>query len=271
MPPRTWAQCPVPHCDGRARTRDSICVHFVHRHPFDNIIINEEGPLPRCDRCDMFVPPSATFSHPVSIRCHLGADRKRKRLQDIANIEAQHTSFTVGDTELEMVDSFRYLGRPIVADSSDWLAVTYNIKKACSCWAQVSRVLTKQQINPRMAGFFYKAVVQSVLLYGSETWSLSQQSVSALEGFHNQVARKIAHQTIRPDPDSGDWIYPPTESARSTSGLFTIQHYIRTRRAYIMNWTHNHPLFNECRNLTGGAGGPQRRYWWSPTTLLVVE
>jgi exonuclease III len=271
LPPGTWVACPVPNCDGRASTRDSMRVHFAHRHPFDSIIIDEEGPLPRCERCDMFVPLSATLSHPLSERCQAGAERKRKRLQDIANIEAHNTSFTVGDSELEAVDSFRYLGRPLVADSSDWLAVTYNIKKARCRWAQVSRVLTKQQINPRIAGFFYKAVVQSVLLYGSETWSLYRQSINALEGFHNQVARKISRQTIRPDPNSGEWIYPPAETARTTSGLFTIQHYIRTRRAYLMQWTHNRPLFNECRQLTGGAGGPQRRYWWNPTTLLIVE
>jgi exonuclease III len=269
--PSGWVTCPVPNCDGRASTRDSMRVHFAHRHPFDTIIINEEGLLPRCERCDMFVPLSALISHPLSDRCISGTERKRKRLQEIANVETQNTSFVVGETELEAVDSFRYLGRPLVADSSDWLAVNYNIKRARGRWAQVSRVLTKQQITPRTAGFFYKAVVQSVLLYGCETWSLSKQSISALEGFHNQIARKIARQTIHPNPHTGEWIYPPAETARNISGLFPIQHYIRIRRAYIMNWTHNRPLFNECRNLIGGAGGPQRRYWWNPTTLLVVE
>jgi Reverse transcriptase (RNA-dependent DNA polymerase) len=270
MPPRAWVACPVPNCAGRAGTRDSMRVHFAHRHPFDTIIIEEEGPLPRCDRCDMFVPLSAALSHPTSERCTSGAIRRRKRLQDIANTQAQNTSFMVGNDELEAVDSFRYLGRPLVADSSDWLAVTYNIKKARGRWSQVSRVLSKQQINPKAAGFFYKAVVQSVLLFGCETWSLSRQSITALEGFHNQVARKIARQTIHPDPISGNWIYPPAETARATSGLFSIQHYIQSRRAYLMQWSHNRPLFNECRQLTGGAGGPQRRYWWNPTTLLAV-
>jgi hypothetical protein len=132
MPPRTWVQCPVPNCDGRASTRDSMRVHFAHRHPFDTIIIDEEGPLPRSDRCDMFVPLSATVSHPTSERCITGAERKRKRLQDIANIKSQNTTFIVRDSELEAVDFFRYLGRPLVADSTDWLAVTYNIKKARS-------------------------------------------------------------------------------------------------------------------------------------------
>jgi hypothetical protein len=46
MPPRTWTSCPVPNCDGRAGTRDSMRVHFAHRHPFDIIIIDEEAPYP---------------------------------------------------------------------------------------------------------------------------------------------------------------------------------------------------------------------------------
>jgi hypothetical protein len=106
MPPRTWVQCPVPNCDGRASTRDSMRVHFAHRHPFDTIIIDEEGPLPRCNRCDMFVPLSATVSHPTSECCITGAERKRKRLQDIANIKSQNTTFIVRDSELEAVDFF---------------------------------------------------------------------------------------------------------------------------------------------------------------------
>jgi hypothetical protein len=31
---------------------------------------------------------------------------------------------------------------------------------------------------------FYKAVVQSVLLYGSKTWVLSKTVMARLEGFH---------------------------------------------------------------------------------------
>jgi GAGA factor len=106
MPPGSWVPCPVPDCDGRASTRDSMRVHFQHRHPFDIITIEEEGPLPRCGRCDMFVPLTALISHPLSERCIAGAERKRKRLQDISNGQAQNTTFTVGDTELESVDSF---------------------------------------------------------------------------------------------------------------------------------------------------------------------
>ncbi len=35
----------------------------------------------------------------------------------------------------------------------------------------------------------YKAVVQAVLLFGSETWKLSPASLKSLEGFHIRAAR----------------------------------------------------------------------------------
>jgi hypothetical protein len=39
---------------------------------------------------------------------------------------------------------------------------------------------------------FYKSIVQSVLLYGCETWVLSDRMISTLRGFHHRVAKKIA-------------------------------------------------------------------------------
>jgi hypothetical protein len=42
---------------------------------------------------------------------------------------------------------------------------------------------------------FYKAVVQSVLLYGSETWVFPPKMLSKLEGFHKQIARRLTGRT----------------------------------------------------------------------------
>jgi len=43
-------------------------------------------------------------------------------------------------------------------------------------------------------------VVQSVLLYGSETWVWSQSMRLALQGFHHRVARKITDLRPRLQP-----------------------------------------------------------------------
>ena len=70
---------------------------------------------------------------------------------------------------------------------------------------------------------FYKAVAQAVLLYGCESWVLTDKVWSTLEGFHNRAARRIARKMAHKVGD--DWIYPPVDEAREDAGLYTIQHY----------------------------------------------
>jgi len=38
---------------------------------------------------------------------------------------------------------------------------------------------------------FYKAVIQSVLLYGCETWVITPTVLQALAGFQNRMARRL--------------------------------------------------------------------------------
>jgi hypothetical protein len=44
----------------------------------------------------------------------------------------------------------------------------------------------------KVSAMFYKAVVQSVLLYGSETWNLTKTALARLKGFHIRAAYRMA-------------------------------------------------------------------------------
>ncbi len=48
---------------------------------------------------------------------------------------------------------------------------------------QREAAVTSALAEPRVAAKFYKAVVQSLLLYGSETWNLTETVLARLEGF----------------------------------------------------------------------------------------
>ena len=82
---------------------------------------------------------------------------------------------------LERVEVFKSLGRLIAYDDADTQAMRSNLRKARGCWA---RVLRAEHVTARTCGMFYKAIVQAILLFGSETWSLSPTSVERLEDFH---------------------------------------------------------------------------------------
>ena len=108
-----------------------------------------------------------------------------KRELEWANFAANNVAFTMNGLPLERVNCFCYLGRPISHQNSDWPALHRNLTKAQSRWAMVSRVLTKEGASTRARGMFYRAIVQSVLLCGCETWTITQGMLKALESFHH--------------------------------------------------------------------------------------
>jgi hypothetical protein len=92
--------------------------------------------------------------------------------------------FTIHDQVLERVNVYKYLERLLSQDDDDVQAVRAQIRKARTTWARVRNVLWAQNGAPMTSALFYKAVVQSVLFYSSETWVLSKTVLARLEGFH---------------------------------------------------------------------------------------
>ena len=96
--------------------------------------------------------------------------------------------FMAGNVVIDTVPAFRYLGRWMTADDSDVMAVSQNILKARMRWGQLCRVLTWRGASRKVMGMFYKATVQAVLLFGAETWTLTQPLIRLLTSFHHRCA-----------------------------------------------------------------------------------
>ena len=80
-------------------------------------------------------------------------------------------------------------------------------------------------MDGRTAGRFYVAVVQSVILGGSETWLVTPQLNKSLTGFYHQVFWRMAG--MRPERQlDGTWVYTPIGAALATVGLDEIRVYI---------------------------------------------
>ena len=170
--------------------------------------------------------------------------------------------FTVQHVPLESVRTFVYLGRPLSCLDSDWPAVYKNVKKARQRWAMVCRVLVREGANPRVSGMFYKAVVQSTLLYGSETWNISSAMLKPLQGFHHRVARRISGLMPWYLPREDRWEYPPTSEALAIAGLFPIEVYISRRQNTVADYVACRPIFDLCLNSERLTGSPSRLLWY---------
>ena len=136
--------------------------------------------------------------------------------------------FSANGDELERVEIFKYLGWLILHDDANNQAMQSNLKKARGCWAWVSRVLRAENATPKMCGMFYKAIVQAVLLYRSETWSLALSSMKRLEGFHICAAWQMSGK--RPErKEDGSWTYPSSEDVLKAVSFKPIAHYVDVR------------------------------------------
>ena len=120
--------------------------------------------------------------------CRSGTRRALRRADQQRAYDAHQVTFQICDVTLESAATFKYLGRPISNTNSDWPALYYNLRKAQQRWAMLARILTKDGLSPRAKGHFYKAVAQSVLLFGCETWVVTPAMLQMLESFHHKVA-----------------------------------------------------------------------------------
>jgi hypothetical protein len=174
-------------------------------HHEDTIIIVQEGDLPRCPNCQMFVK-AVTPRHVLGSWCCIQAAQVQECewVARVANM-AHNIRFYINDTVIENVNEFKYLlGWIISADNYNDSAVNFNITKAYRTWYHIYWILSWDTADSCVMAQFDLAIVQAKLLYGSETWVLSQHTLKWLKSFHNWCACTIAHQLIN-KPADGTW------------------------------------------------------------------
>ena len=110
-------------------------------------------------------------------------------------------------------------------------------------------------------GIFYKVIVQSVLLYGSESWVITKSKMVQLRSFHRRCARYITRTHIRQEED-GTWIHPSSDGVLEGAGLCTIEEYIQKRRDTVEAFAQFRPLYEACKNSTP-LRSRNHAVWWN--------
>jgi hypothetical protein len=180
--------------------------HFWVLHPKDTVKIPKEGTFPRCERCTMQCNPLYP-QHIHSQVFKLGAEQRTQQDSAITAALALGKLFYVEGELLEKMVFFQYLRRNLAQDNDSLQAVRNQVKKARGIWARVGQILMAEKTPPLVSAKFYKAVVQSVLLYGSKKWNLSTTALAHLEGFHIQADCMAEKHKPKKGPHHG-WVYP---------------------------------------------------------------
>ena len=66
----------------------------------------------------------------------------------------------------------------------DCPGVLGNIGKARRVWNRLWKLLRREGAEPRVSAMFYQPVVQTVILFGVDTWVLSEAMARKLEEVH---------------------------------------------------------------------------------------
>ena len=109
-------------------------------------------------------------------------DQKLRRLAEEEKQAVTPRAFSAYGIPLFMVTSFQYLGRMILAADDDFLDVVSNFSSSRSVWKIMTRVLSRDGVEPRVSWFFFKTVVRALLLFRAGTCVVTPRMVRLLGG-----------------------------------------------------------------------------------------
>ena len=104
---------------------------------------------------DMLVPRRALNKrHHTTTQCKKGAEQKRRQIAEAELRDSTERAFEVYGKPLEMVSTFKYLGRAMTAGDDDWPALAGNLLKAQRSWGRLSRIISREGADARVSETF---------------------------------------------------------------------------------------------------------------------
>ena len=132
----------------------------------------------------------------------------------------------------------------------------------------MARILSREGASLRVSRFFFKAMVQAVLLFGSETWVVTPPMDKALGGFQAQLARRLRRWILRRTP-YGKWIYTSAATAQEEAGLLTMEDYIRRSQKTVAQYIATRSLLYLCEGSERALGARLGIRWWEQVVLVL--
>ena len=119
----------------------------------------------------------------------------------VYNID-QHTLQTLDGTTLEVKDDFKYLGSWVDGAEKD-----ISVRKALA-WRALNSMssIWKSRMRSDLKRRFFVATVESILLYGCESWALSEAMERSLDGTYTRMLQKVLNTNWR-DQISNNELY----------------------------------------------------------------
>ena len=122
----------------------------------------------------------------------LNMNVKKTKVMVMSRTPVEDGKIVIDGEALEEVTSFKYLGQNITTDGKTDDEIKTRIAVARLRFSELSNILTSQstQLGTRIR--LLKCYVHSVLLYGSETWTITKTSERKIKAFEMWTYRRMA-------------------------------------------------------------------------------
>ena len=155
---------------GRSSIRCSSCLKWVHK---------------RCAGVRGSLKEDANFRCAVCVQGGHGISGHEKEV-------------VIDDAgRLEWVDRFCYLGDVLGCGGGVADAIRFRVKCAWGKFMELAPLLTLRGMSRMMKGKLYSACVQSVLVYGSETWASKSEDVQRMQSTERMMVRWMCGVSLK--------------------------------------------------------------------------
>ena len=93
--------------------------------------------------------------------------------------------------EFENVEAFKYLGSFVSLQHGDLKEISAKLAEGRQRFASFQKLWKSKQLSIPLKCKIYRALVLSVVLYSSETWTMNKSTQRKLESFHTTCLRRI--------------------------------------------------------------------------------
>ena len=95
--------------------------------------------------------------------------------------------------EFENVEVFNYLGSFVSLQQGDLKEIIVKLAEGRQRLARFQKLWKRKQLSIPFKCKLYRALVLSVVLYGSETWTMNKSTQRKLESFHTSCLRMVLY------------------------------------------------------------------------------
>ena len=103
----------------------------------------------------------------------------------------------LGNKTIQQMDKFKYLGSIIQEDCEVDDDVNNRIQTGWFKWRKVTGVICDRKVQDKVKRKFYRTMIRSAMLYGSECWALKRQHEHKMEVAEMRMLRWMCSHTIK--------------------------------------------------------------------------